>query len=233
MASIVSNISGMVVTYHHPTAPASEAFRVLRTNLQFKGLDSPLRSILITSASPGEGKSTTSANLAVAIAQTGARVCLIDADLRRPTLAKLFGLNNWTGLTTAILATDELDDCIVDSGVPGLSVITSGPIPPNPAELLGSSRMTAILSKLETAYDILIIDSPPVLAVTDAAVLSPKVSGVLLTVRSGAVSRVQVQRAKTALEAVGARLLGVVLGAVDWEGKNGYYYYYYHSHTRS
>jgi protein-tyrosine kinase len=226
MRRATRELSPAVVAHSDPLSTASEAFRVLRTNLQFMGLDEPLTSILVTSASPGEGKSTNAANLAVAFAQAGVNVCLVDADLRRPTVAKLFGVENWAGLTTVIVGQGELDDALQPCQVPGLTLLTSGPIPPNPAELLGSERMTALLKRLEERFDMVIVDTPPVLAVTDAAVLAPKVGGVVLVVRSGQVPRQQVVRAKEALEAVRARLLGVVLGAVKQEGPEGYYYYY-------
>lgn len=219
----------MLVTHHDPSAMASEAYRVLRTNLQFLGLDEPVRSILVTSATPGEGKSTTISNLAVAFAQTGARVCLIDADLRRPTIAKTFGIENWSGLTTALIGQGSLEECLRPTDIPGLTVMSSGPIPPNPAELVGSARMTALLGQLEERFDMVLIDSPPVLAVTDAAVLAPKVGGVVMVVRAGTVDYRQVNRAKEALEAVKSRVLGVVLSAVEPEGREGYYYYYYQS----
>jgi len=225
--------STMVITHRDPTAAASEAFRVLRTNLQFLGLDKPVKSILVTSATPGEGKTTTVVNLAVTFAQTGARVCLVDADLRRPTVAKLLGIDNWSGLTTALIGQDGLDACLRETTVPDLSVLPSGPIPPNPAELLGSGRMSKLIADLEERFDMVLVDSPPVLAVTDAAVVAPKVGGVVLVVRSGVVARAQVHRAKDALEAVNAKLLGVVLGAVNQEGRDGYYYYYYQSEQGS
>ncbi len=229
MRGTLGTISKMVITHHDPGAPASEAFRVLRTNLQFMGLDKPLKSVIVTSATPGEGKSTTIANLAVAFAQTGARVCLVDADLRRPTVAKNFGVQNWAGLTTALIGQAELDSCLQETAVSGLTVLTSGPIPPNPAELVGSRRMADLLRTLEERFDIVLVDTAPVLAVTDAALLSRSVDGVLLVVRSGQVDYHQVNRAKEALEQVKARVLGVVLGAVKPEGRDGYYYYYYRS----
>ncbi|MFZ5825011.1 MAG: CpsD/CapB family tyrosine-protein kinase [Bacillota bacterium] len=216
-----------LVTHLHPMAGGAEAFRVLRTNLQFMGLDRPLRSVLITSAVPGEGKSTVAANLAVAFAQSGANVCLVDADLRRPRVAKLFAVENWRGLTNAVVSQNGLEADLQPSGVSGLSLLTSGPIPPNPAEMLGSARMTQLLSNLEQRFEMVILDSPPTLAVTDAAVLAPKVGGVILVARSGKVARQQAQRAVTSLQAVKANLLGVTLSAVPQDEKDGYYYYYY------
>lgn len=229
MKATLGSVSNVVVTHADPTAAASEAFRVLRTNLQFMGLDKPLRSIVITSATPGEGKSTTAANLAVAFAQAGTSVCLVDADLRRPMVAKYFGLANWTGLTTALVSAEGLDSCLVESSVPGLTVLPSGPIPPNPAEILGSGRMTKLLGELEERFEMVVVDTPPLLAVTDAAVLAPKVGGVILVVRAGQVARQQAEKAKAALESVQAKILGVVLDAVEAKGAEGYYYYYYQS----
>jgi protein-tyrosine kinase len=204
----------------------AESFRSLRTNLQFLGLDQPLKSLLLTSAAPGEGKTTTMANLAVAFAQTGAKVCIVDGDLRRPMMARMFRLDNWSGLTTVLIGQAELESTVRETAVPGLSVLTSGPVPPNPSELVGSARMTALLQKLESQYDMVLVDSPPVMAVADAAVMAPKVGGVLLVVRAGAVPRRQAIRAKAALEAVKANLLGAVLDAFKSEGKSGYAYYY-------
>ena len=218
-----------VITHREPMAAPSEAFRVLRTNLQFMGLDKPLKSILVTSATPGEGKSTVVSNLAVAFAQTGASVCLVDADLRRPMAHKLMGLENWSGLTTALVGQNSLEAAIRGCAVDGLAVLTSGPIPPNPAELLGSGRMSRLVEDLEQRFDMVLIDSPPVLAVADAAVMAPKVGGVLMVTRSGQVGRHQVMRAKQALENVKANLLGVVLDGVSAEDRQGYYYYYYQS----
>lgn len=219
-------ISPMVITHHDPGSIAAEAFRVLRTNLQFMGLDKPVKTILITSATPGEGKTTTAINLAIAFAQTGAKVLLIDADLRRPTVAKVLGVENWKGLTSALLTQDEPEDFLVQTAIPGLSVLTSGPLPPNPAELVGSGRMGRLLEHLAERFDVVLVDSPPVLAVTDACVLAPKVDGALMVVRSGKVEREKAVRAKEALTAVKANLLGVVLGDVSQKHGEGYYYYY-------
>ena len=215
-----------IITHTDPLSPASEAFRVLRTNLQFAGLDQPLKSVLITSASPGEGKSTTAANLAVTCTQSGMNVCLVDADLRRPTLHKSFRVKNWCGLTTALIGEGGLEAALQPGGLDGLTLLTSGPLPPNPAEMLGSGRMVELLAELERRFDLVIVDTPPVLAVTDAAVLASRMDGVLLVVRSGQVPRQQVAQARDALAAVQARLLGVVLGAVKPEKKADYYYSY-------
>jgi capsular exopolysaccharide synthesis family protein len=217
----------MVVAHHEPQSAAAEAFRVLRTNLQFMGLDQPLKSVVVTSAAPSEGKSTMVANLATAFAQTGANVCLVDADLRRPMIAKLLGLPAYMGLSQAVLGKDSLSNCLRASAIPGVSVLTSGPLPPNPAELLGSARMTALLRSLEDRFDMVLIDTPPLLAVTDAAVLAPRVGGVVLVAMAGQTDRRQVLRAKGALEAVHAKILGVVLQGMKADRQEGYYHYEY------
>jgi capsular exopolysaccharide synthesis family protein len=219
-------IAPVVITHHDPGAIASEAYRVLRTNLQFMGLDKPLKRIAITSSTPTEGKTTTSVNLAVAFAQTGAKVLLIDADLRRPTVAKVLGLDNWTGLTPALISQEGPEQFMQSTAVTGLTVMTSGPIPPNPAELLGTGRMERMLEHVAEVFDVVIVDTPPVLAVTDACVLAPKVDGVLMVVRSGEVERAKAIRAKELLTAVNANLLGVVLTDVATKDGEGYYYYY-------
>lgn len=216
----------LLVTHRQPEALASEAFRVLRTNLQFLQLDQPIRSLLMTSATPGEGKTTTVANLAVAFAQNGSRVCLVDADLRRPMVDKIFGTDNWTGLTTLLLDGSNMEKCFRETEVPGLTVLPSGPMPPNAAEMLGLARMTRLLTTLEERYDMVLVDAPPVLAVADAAVLAPKVGGVVMVVRSGHVAHQLAARAKLALEAVHAKVLGAVLEAATLEAGQGYYYTY-------
>lgn len=226
-------VDGKLVTILAPTDPAAEAYRVLRTNLQFMGLDRPLQALAVTSATPGEGKSLTSANLAAAFAQAGQRVLLVDADLRRPMLAKMFGLNRraWGGLTTVLAGSQELAEAVQETPVPGLSVLASGPIPPNPAELLGAQRMTELLARLRAEWDLVIVDTPPVLAVADASILAPRLDGVLLVVRAGQVGYPQAKRAKEALDAVGARVLGAVVDGVQCQGGDGYYYYYYYGRS--
>lgn len=211
-----------------PRSPAAEAYRVLRTNLQFSSLDKPLHSLMVTSPGPGEGKSTTIANLAMVLAQAGNRVLLLDADLRRPNLHKLFQLPNSIGLTNALLQHgDHLDDFIQDAGHNNLFVLTTGPIPPNPAELLGSERMREMLHILQERYDVLLIDSPPVLAVADAAILSNQVDGLILVASAGETRFDMLIRAIERLESVGTRPLGIVLNKLT-ERKSGQYYYYYY-----
>jgi protein-tyrosine kinase len=214
-----------LITVSEPRSPVSEAYRTLRTNLDFASLDQTLGTLLVTSAGVGEGKSTTLANLAIVSAQTGRRVVLVDADLRRPTMHHVFGLDNSQGLTTvmmdeAILAHPPLQD----SGVEGLSVLTSGPLPPNPADLIGSRRMQELITALTKQADQVFFDTPPVVAVTDAAVLAGKVDGVLLVITAGKTRREYARTAVQRLQQVNARLVGIVLTNVQMGGGfEGYY----------
>jgi len=209
-------------------SPAAEAYRVLRTNLQFGALDA--RTLLVTSANPREGKSTTTANLAAAIAQTGQRVIVVDADLRWPSQHHIFGLSNGVGLTSALLApSPEVTRFIQPTGLDGLSVLTSGPLPPNPSELLGSWRMEAVVAALKQAADIVLFDSPPLLAVADASILAGRTDGTIMVI-DGAHTRAQVlRRAAQALRRTKTRVVGAVLNLIS-EGSRGYHdyaYYYY------
>jgi non-specific protein-tyrosine kinase len=199
-----------LITITEPRSAQAEAFRRLRTNLEFTSLDTPLRTLLVTSAGPGEGKSTTLANLAVSIAQAGRRVIAVDSDLRRPSLHEVFGLDNHEGLTTAIARADERT-LLQDSGVDGLRVLTSGPLPDIPADLIASPAMETLIASLSEQADIVLFDAPPVVAVTDAAVLASRVDGVLLAVNAGRTRREYAQRAKALLEKVHARVVGAVL----------------------
>lgn len=205
----------------------TEAYRVLRTNLQFAAVDRPLRTLQISSASPSEGKSVTSVNLAVALAQAGKQVILVDCDLHRPRSHRLLKLSNNVGLTSTLLSpgSDPLT-VLNETAVPGLRVITSGPLPPNPAELLGSARMRDVLAALCEAADTVILDSPPVLAMSDSAILASQVDGVLLVLSAKDTRRELARRALASLEQVHARVIGVVLNRVSRE-RSGYYYYYY------
>ena len=210
-------------------SPTSEAYRVLRTNLQFAAVGRSLDTLMVTSPGPGEGKSMTAANLAAALAQGGRRVIMVDGDLHRPRQHRVFGLRNNTGVTTALIAetADSLDDMLQDSGVPGLRVLTSGPLPPNAAELLGSTRMRELLVDLHTRADVVVIDSPPVTALSDAAVLATQADGVLLVVDTGRTTREMARRAVGALRQVNARVVGALLNRMPTRG-GGYYYYYSH-----
>ena len=211
----------------HPRSPLVEAYRLVRANLQFATLDRPWRTLLITSAGPGEGKSTTTANLGVALAQTGKRVLVMDADLRRPNLHKLFDVSNSHGLTTLLLADGvELENPLRPTEVENLWLLPSGPLPPDPAELLASRRMKALLERLTSLFDVVIVDTPPVLAVADPIVLAAEVDGTMLVVDT---QRTRVEAARRAVEALqksGTRVLGAVLNKLS--KRSGQYYSYYY-----
>lgn len=214
-----------LITMSEPRSHISEAYRTLRTNLDFTSLDQALKTLVVTSAGVSEGKSTTLANLAVVSAQTGRNVVLVDADLRRPTLHQLFGLDNETGLTTAMMDDAALSTPPLQaSGIEGLSVLTSGPLPPNPAELMGSRRMEEAIAALADGADQVFFDTPPVVAVTDAAVLSTKVDGVLLVISAGQTRREVARTAVQRLEQINARLVGTVLTNAQMGAGFGEYY---------
>lgn len=194
-----------------PLLTASESFRTIRTNLQFVDVDEPPRVIVVTSANPAEGKTTTACNLAVVLAQSGVRVCLVEADLRRPTFAERFGMESSVGLTTVLAQQANLDDVLSPWWVSGLSALSAGPVPPNPSELLGSNRMRVVVETLRESFDVVIIDAPPLLPVTDAAVLSRMADGVVLTVRHARTSRDDVLEAARRIQAINSRLIGSVL----------------------
>jgi len=214
-----------LITLTDPRSPVSEAFRTLRTNLEFSSLDNPIRTLLVTSPGPGEGKSTTLANLAVTAAQAEKRVYLVDCDLRRPTLHELFGVPNEVGLTNMIRDEALRDNPpLQETRAPGLWLIPSGPLPPNPSELLGSKRMEEVIARLKEQADLVLFDAPPSNIVTDAAVLASKVDGVLLVFSAGRTKREHAQRAKALMEKVNARLVGVVLNNVRTDTQlQGYY----------
>ncbi len=200
---------------HDPKAPGAEAYRVLRANLRFAALDHPLRTVTVVSPEPAEGKSTTAANLAAAMAQTGQQVILVDADLRRPSLHQIFGVSNHVGLTTALLDTEaDFTHHVQRTSLPNLALMTSGPLPPNPSELLSSSRMSALLQEMGAQADAVILDSAPVLAVADAAILAHLSDGTLLVIDATRTRRGTAQRAAAGLQRTGAHVLGVVLNRV-------------------
>lgn len=208
-------------------SPRAESFRQLRTNMQFANVSGQAKSVLVTSSLPGEGKSTTATNLAIALAQAGQTVCLVDADLRRPMVSEYLGLERNAGLTTALLGRADVNDLLQQWGSDGLYVLTSGQIPPNPSELLGSEGMTNLISRLEQVFDSVVIDAPPLLPVTDATVLSQHVGGVVLIAGVQKVKNHDLQKALASLELVGANLLGVVLNQLATKGPDAYSYGYY------
>jgi tyrosine-protein kinase Etk/Wzc len=226
-------IESRLITHLDPKSPVSEAYRTLRTNLQFSKIDRKLRSMLVTSAGPKEGKSTTIANLAIAMAQIGQRVVVVDADLRRPIIHSIFALNKDEGLTNYLMDAISYEQMIKPSILDNLYVITSGILPPNPSELLASDKMQRLIEKLCEEFDIVLFDSPPVIAVTDAAILSTKLDGTILVISSGQTSHEALNRANTLLANVNSRMLGVLLNGVDVQGMYGSYYYYYYHHYYS
>jgi len=214
-----------LITVTHPHSPISEAYRILRTNLEFSSLDKPIRTMVVTSAGPDEGKSTTLANLAVTIAQGGKKVILADCDLRRPRQHEIFGLDNDAGLTTMVVDDEALENPpLQETGVPNLWLLPSGPLPPNPSELLGSRRMEEIIAVLTQRADMVLFDAPPVIAVIDAVVLGSKVDGVLLVINAGGTKRDHAQRAKAQLEKVNVRVIGAVLNNVPFDASLHRYY---------
>lgn len=213
-----------LVAVVNPQSAAAEAYRQLRTNIQFSSLDRPCRTIMVTSTSPKEGKTTTLANLAITMAQTGTSVILVDCDLRRPSLHELFGLENSAGLTSLFIGNEPPAQHLQDTGIPNLRVLCCGPLPPNPSELLGSARMGEVIDALKNEASYVLFDSPPVVAVTDAAVLAARMDGVLLVVQSGQTKRDAAKRATALLEKVNARVLGVVLNNVPFDASVNSYY---------
>jgi capsular exopolysaccharide synthesis family protein len=229
-----------LVTYERPKSEAAEAYRSLRTSILLSSYGGPPKVILVTSALPQEGKTTISANSALVLAQRGGRVLLIDADLRRPGIDKVFGFRSRGGLSTLISGGDKSEDVIVPfPDVPNLWILPAGPIPPQPAELLGSSVMRDHLARWRNEFDHVIIDTPPCLSVTDAVVLSPEVDRVILVARAGKTTKLALRRACDLLLQVNARVMGIVLNALNMRAGEGYYYYsgrysdhYYNEDTR-
>lgn len=226
-----------------PHSRAAEAFRTLRTNLQFAsvaGLEAPsggkpegAQVLLVTSSVPEEGKSTVTANLGVTFASADVRTLLIDGDLRRPCLHEILGLPSTVGLTSLLLGHATLDGAVQPTEVTGLDLLASGPIPPNPAELLGCRAMRDLMGELRRRYGAILIDSPPVVSVTDASVLAPVADGVVLVVTTGKTTRDAARLAREQLRRVKARLLGVVMNRVPGRDRYDHYYDYYYTAKRS
>ncbi|MDV7751308.1 CpsD/CapB family tyrosine-protein kinase [Enterococcus casseliflavus] len=210
-----------------PTSPISEQYRTIRTNIQFaSSADRKIQTIVITSSGPGEGKSTTSANLAVVFAKSGQRVLLVDADMRKSTVYKTFNLMNATGLSTVLSTSTSVLEAAQKTMIDNLSVLTSGPKPPNPSELLGSARMNQVIEEAKNLYDVVIFDMPPVVAVTDAQIMASKADGTLMVVRENVSRKESLTKAKELLGMVQARMLGVVYNGAEHSKDSGYYYYY-------
>lgn len=225
-----TKVASHLITHFAPKSPVSEAYRTLRTNIQFSNLDNPPRSILVTSAGPGEGKSTTAANLAIAFAQMGTKTVLLDTDFRRPILHSVFGTEKEPGVTNHLAGGVSLQGIIRKTPVENLDLIACGVIPPNPSELLVSDKMREFVAELQKSYQMILFDTPPVIAVTDAVVLSLLLDGVVLVASAGQTSRQGLARAKTLLENVNAEVMGAVLNRIDEKSAFSPYHYYYHYH---
>jgi receptor protein-tyrosine kinase len=215
------------ISFDIDNSPAAEAFRKLRTNLQFLSVDNPPRLIVVTSSTPNEGKSTTAINIALSLAEAGHNVLLVDGDMRRPSLGKYLDLVSAVGLSTLLSGAASLDDVLQESKFPRLSVLTAGATPPNPSELVGSMAAKKVLSDLRERFDFVIIDTPPLLAVTDGAVLAAESDGAIVLVRAGKTKLEQLAQGVGILKDVGATVLGSVLTMVPSRGGNGYNYYHY------
>jgi polysaccharide biosynthesis transport protein len=226
-------IQGILTTYSNPKSNAAEAYRTLRTNIQFSSLDKDIKTLVVTSTKPGEGKSTIISNMAITMAQSGKKVLLLDCDLRKPSIHKKFTLSNSKGLTNVLLKDKKFEDCINATDVDNLHVVTSGPVPPNPSELLGSNKFKLLLKHLSTIYDVVLIDTPPVLIVTDSQILSSICDGTVILTCHGETEKEALIEGKSLLQKVNSNILGVVLNKVP-EGGKGYYYgkYYGRKSTR-
>lgn len=214
-----------------PRSPITEAYRTIRTNLQFAGAVDDVKVVLTTSALPSEGKTSTVSNTAVVTAEAGKKVLLIDADMRKPQIHQRFQISNLRGLSTVLIREGNLEDCVISTETDGLYVLPSGPIPPNPSELLASKRFAELIQICREQFDLILIDSPPILSVADALVLSRASDGVVFVLDAQGTNRKLAQKAVGALQQINAKLLGVVLNRVKNEPGNSYYYYqhYYSS----
>ncbi|CAI3327067.1 CpsD/CapB family tyrosine-protein kinase [Enterococcus cecorum] len=215
-----------LITLLNPNSSISEQYRTVRTNLQFAVAgDQPLRSMAVVSSGPGEGKSTSSANLAVVFAQAGRRVLLVDADMRKATVHKTFGLSNEVGLSNLVSGQQSASSVIQPSGVDNLSVMTAGPTPPNPAELLNSHRMNVVIEELYQMFDLIVFDLPPVMTVADGLIMASKTDGTVVVIREGVTRKDSIIEAKNRLIQAKARILGVIYNGVEQMNESSYYYY--------
>ena len=215
-----------LITLLNPNSSISEQYRTVRTNLQFAVAgDQPLRSMAVVSSGPGEGKSTSSANLAVVFAQAGRRVLLVDADMRKATVHKTFGLSNEVGLSNLVSGQQSSSSVIQPSGVDNLSVMTAGPTPPNPAELLNSHRMNVVIEELYQMFDLIVFDLPPVMTVADGLIMASKTDGTVVVIREGVTRKDSIIEAKNRLIQAKARILGVIYNGVEQMNESSYYYY--------
>jgi capsular exopolysaccharide synthesis family protein len=214
-----------LVAMYDSKSPISEQYRTIRTNIQFSSIDQEIKTLMVSSSGPGEGKSTTAANLAVVFAQQGKKVLLVDSDMRKPTVQYTFNQVNTYGLTSVLTKEMTLDKAVRETDGENLFILTSGPIPPNPAELLGSNAMEQFLESAKELFDIILFDTPPLLSVADSQILANKCDGAILVVSSGRTEREQMVKAKEILDSAQSKLLGVVLNNKKIENTDYYYYY--------
>lgn len=215
-----------LITERNPKSPISEGYRMLRTNIEFSAINDKMQIIMVTSCNPGEGKSITCANMAVTFAQANKRVLVIDADLRKPSQHNIFTISNHKGLTNVLVNQKEPEDVIQHTNTENLSVITAGPTPHNPSELLSSKLMAALLEKIREIYDVIIIDTPSIMSLTDAQIVATQSDGVVLVIESGKVKKEVALKAKASLEHVQANLIGVVFNNSKRNHSDSYSYYY-------
>lgn len=215
-----------LITHLYPKSTISEQFRMLRSNIMFSSIDHDIKKIVVTSAEPGAGKSTVAANIAVAYAQADKKVLLLDGDLRKPTVQHTFAAKNVFGLSNLITDQITIENAVQNTQIENLSIITSGPIPPNPSELLASNRFKELFLKFESQFDIIIVDSPPVLAVTDAVIMSTLSDGAIIVTNVETNNKHYLIKAKELLSNSEVNLLGIVLNNVNQTYKDNYYYYY-------
>lgn len=231
MIPMLEEASQELITVIAPKSPPAEAYRTLRSNIHFAQVDSPARTFLVTSAGAGEGKTVTTANVATVFAQAGSEVLLVDTDLRRPSLNKIFGVSAERGLTNVLVGEAELEDVIHETEVPGLSIVTTGPLPPNPAELLDSERMTHVITRAAEIADYAFFDSPPAIVLTDAVILSSKIERTLLVAEAGQVSRDAFNEMTRLITNARGSIIGVVLNKLRLSASDYYYYYYYYDYS--
>jgi capsular exopolysaccharide synthesis family protein len=213
-----------LIAHNQPKSPVAEQFRNIRTNIEFAAVDMNIHSLMVTSANPSEGKTTTTGNIAVVFAQQGKKVLLVDADLRKPAMHQMFQVDNIFGLTNILTHSERLEKCVQTTNIENLHFLPCGPIPPNPAELLGSRVMKEFLGQVYNMYDLIIFDLPPILPVTDAQIMANQCDASLLVVRSESTEKEAAVKAKSLLDSAKGKLLGVVLN--DREREQSLYYYY-------
>ncbi|HAE62617.1 MAG TPA: capsular biosynthesis protein [Eubacteriaceae bacterium] len=213
-----------VITHLDPKSAISESFRNLRTNVHYTNIDKEVKLIQVTSSVQGEGKSTITANYAVTVAQSGKKVLIVDCDLRRPQIHKIFNVSNTNGLSNVLVGDNQMDKNIKDTKVPNLFILTSGPIPPNPSEMLDSKRMKELILSLKDHFDMILLDSPPIMPVTDGLILSQIVDGTIVIVSLGSTEKDAFKKTMLSLENIGANILGTVINKAS--SKAGYYVNY-------